>query len=347
MTWPSGGQGYGGNQAGGPDSPGPQGTPGYQQQPYGQQPQQPGYSQPPPAAYGQPQPPGHTQPQQPGLSQPQYPGYAQQQPQYQQPYQQANYSGFGMYNQPPQGPPPRNRKVLTVVLVCVGVLLLAGVGTAVVLLTRNTQPQAGDHTTQATAPSTPAVRKPLDPRTPGWQVAVSNRRNVAYDLPKEQWTKDDGDAIAGMGPTDGDFVTGTGSGYYLKGFCPSQTGAVRAGTAVTANDTEAPAQSAPDIAKHWATVAYKSDSGQAPGLTPEPSKQIKVADGKIDATLAIVDVTVPASTCTSPTAKVYAAAVPTQNGGSVLLVLFAQQGVPNALSDDVAMKIVTSMRPAG
>jgi hypothetical protein len=193
------------------------------------------------------------------------------------------------------------------------------------------------------------VRKPLDPRTPGWQVAVSNRRNVAYDLPKEQWTKDDGDAIAGMGPTDGDFVTGTGSGYYMKGFCPGQTGAVRAGTAVTANDTEPPAQSAPDTAKHWATVAYKSDSGQAPGLTPEASKQIKVADGKIDATLAIVDVAVPASTspCSSQTAKVYAAAVPTQNGGSVLLVLFAQQGVPNALSDDDAMKIVSSMRPAG
>jgi hypothetical protein len=324
VTWPNGGQGYGGSQAGGPDSPGPQGTPAYQQQPYGQQPQYPGYSQP------------------------QYPGYAQQQPQYQQPYQ-SNYSGFGMYNQPPQGKPPRNRRVLTIVLVLVGVLVLAGLATTVVLLARNNQPQAGDHTQQATTPSTPAVRKPLDPRTPGWQVAVSNRRNVAYDLPKEQWTKDDGDAIAGMGPTDGDFVTGTGSGYYMKGFCPGQTGAVRAGTAVTANDTEPPAQSAPDTAKHWATVAYKSDSGQAPGLTPEASKQIKVADGKIDATLAIVDVAVPASTspCSSQTAKVYAAAVPTQNGGSVLLVLFAQQGVPNALSDDDAMKIVSSMRPAG
>ena len=332
MTWPSGGSGYGDNQAGGPDSPGPQGVPGYQQPPYGQQQQHPGYPQ--------------------GQQPPQYPGYPQQQPQYQQPYQQqyqSNYGGFGMYQQPPPGPPPRNRRVLTIVLVLVGVLVLAGIATTVVLLTRNDQPQAGENTKQATAPTTTASRKPLDPRVPGWQTANSTRRNVAYDIPKSQWTKSDPDEITGMGPSDGDFVTGTGAAYYMKGYCTSATSAVRAGTAVTANDTEGPDQSAPDTAKHWATVAYKSDSGQAPDVKSEPSQQIKIADGKVAATLSIADVTSPPSTnpCTPPTAKVYAAAVSTSNSGSVILVLFADQGVPNALSNNDAMKIMTSMRPAG
>ncbi|GAA3438761.1 hypothetical protein [Kutzneria kofuensis] len=328
MTWPSGGSGYGDNQAGGPDSSGPQGVPGYQQQqPYGQQAQYPGYT------YGQPQ----------------YPGYPQQPPQYQQPYQ-SNYGGFGMYQQPPQGPPPRNRRTLTIVLSLVGVLVLAGVVTTVVLLTRNGQPQAGERTQQASAPpTTSASRKPLDPRVQGWQVAVSNRRNVAYDIPKSQWTKDDPDAIAGMGPSDGDFVTGTGAAYYMKGYCAGQSGSVRAGTAVTASDNQGPDQSSPDTAKHWATVAYKADSGQAPDVKMEPSKQIKIADGKITATLSVADVTTPQSTnpCTPPSAKVYAAAVKTSDTGSVILVLFADQGVPNALSDDDAMKIMATMRPSG
>jgi hypothetical protein len=341
VTWPSGGSGYGDNQAGGPDSSGPQGVPGYQQQqqPYGQQ-------QP-----AQPQP--QQQPQYPGYNygQPQYPGYPQQQPQpqyqQQQPYQ-SNYGGFGMYQQPPQGPPPRNRRTLTIVLTLVGVLVLAGVVTTVVLLARGGQPQAGERTQQP-SPTTTATRKPLDPRVPGWQVAVSNRRNVAYDVPKTQWTKDDPDAIAGMGPSDGDFVTGTGAAYYMKGYCAGQTGSVRAGTAVTANDTEGPDQSAPDTAKHWATVAYKSDSGQAPDVKAEPAKQIKISDGKVSATLSVADVTTPksANPCTPPSAKVYAAAVKTSDTGSVILVLFADQGVPNALTDDDAMKIMTSMRPSG
>jgi hypothetical protein len=327
VTWPSGGSGYGDNQAGGPDSSGPQGVPGYQQQPYGQQPQYPGYN------YGQQQ---------------QYPGYPQQQPQYQQPYQ-SNYGGFGMYQQPPPGKPPRNRRVLTIVLTLVGVLVLAGVATTVVLLTRDNHPQAGDNTQHATAPTTSPSRKPLDTRVPGWQTAVSNRRNVAYDIPKSQWTKDDPDDVAGMGPSDGDFVTGTGAAYYLKGYCADAASSVRAGTAVTANDNEGPDQSAPDTAKHWATVAYKSDSGQAPDVKLESSQQIKIADGKVTATLSIADVTTPKSTnpCTPPNAKVYAAAVSTSNSGSVILVLFADQGVPNALSADDAMKIMTSMRPAG
>ncbi|MEV6604700.1 hypothetical protein [Kutzneria sp. NPDC051319] len=330
MTWPSGGgSGYGDNQAGGPDSSGPQGVPGYQQQqpPYGQQAQYPGYT------YGQPQYPGQP---------------PQQQPQYQQPYQQSNYGGFGMYQQPPQGPPPRNRRTLTIVLTLVGVLVLAGVVTTVVLLTRNGQPQAGDRT-QTSAPPTTSGLKPLDPRVPGWQVAVSNRRNVAYDVPKAQWTKDDPDEIAGMGPSDGDFVTGTGAAYYLKGYCAGQAGSVRAGTAVTANDTEGPEQSAPDTAKHWATVAYKADSGQAPDVKLDPSKQIKISDGKVSATLSVAEVTPPkaTNTCTPPSAKVYTAAVKTSDTGSVILVLFADQGVPNALTDDDAMKIMSSMRPSG
>jgi hypothetical protein len=96
-------------------------------------------------------------------------------------------------------------------------------------------------------------------------------------------------------------------------------------------------------------VAYKSDSGQAPDVKLESSQQIKIADGKVTATLSIADVTTPKSTnpCTPPNAKVYAAAVSTSNSGSVILVLFADQGVPNALSADDAMKIMTSMRPAG
>lgn len=326
MTWPSGGPGYGDNQAGGPENPGPQGVPGYPQQHQ----QYPGYS------YGQQQ---------------QYPGYQQQQPQYQQPYQ-SNYGGFGMYQQPPQGPPPRNRRTLTIVLTLVGVLVLAGIATTVVLLTRgNGQPQAGERTQQASAPpSTSATRKPLDPRVAGWQVAVSNRRNVAYDIPKAQWTKLDPDDVASMGPSDGDFVTGTGAAYFMKGYCAGQPNSVRAGTAVSANDNEAPDRSAPDTAQHWATVAYKSDSGQAPTVQMEPSQQIKIADGKVDATLSIADITTPPAAgnpCVPPQAKVYAAAVKTSDTGSVILVLFTDQGVPNALSDDDAKKVMSSMRPAG
>jgi hypothetical protein len=219
-----------------------------------------------------------------------------------------------------------------------------------VLLTRNDQQQAGERTQQAAAPTTTSALKPQDPRVPGWQVAVSNRRNVAYDIPKTQWTRKDADDIVSLGPSDGDFVTGTGAASYLPGFCEGKAGSVRGGTAVTASDTQGPDKSAPDIAQHWASVAYKSsDAGQTTDVKLEPARQIKIADGKVAATLSVADVTIPASTnpCVPKTAKVYAAAVSTSDTGSVILVLFADQGVSNALSDADAQKIMTSMRPAG
>jgi hypothetical protein len=331
VTWPTGGQGNGGDQPG-QGSFGPQGNPGYQQ-PYGQ----PGYPQ-----YGQPAQPGYGQQPQDQQAPYQYP-----QAPYQQPYQ-SSYGGFGVYGQqPPPGPPPRNRRTLTIVLSLVAVLVVAGVVTTVLVLTKGGQPQAGDRTQQASSsPSTPATLKPLDPRNPGWQVAVSNRRGVAYDLPKAQWTKEDPDQIAAMGPPDGDFVTGTGAAYYMKGFCAGSANSVRAGTAVTADDNNLPDKSAPATAQHWAQVAYKASSGQQPDITLEPSKTIKVADGKVSAVLAIADVT-PHSTgdaCSPPTAKVYVASVGPQSGGSVMLVLFADQGIPNAVSNSDAMKIMTSVR---
>jgi hypothetical protein len=111
---------------------------------YGQQPPYGQYQQP----YGQPQygqQPPYGQYQQP-YGQPEY---GQQPPygQYQQPYGQPGYGQqppYGQYGQPPYGPPgygpppsgpgPKSNKGTVIALVVAGVVVLAGIGVALVLL---------------------------------------------------------------------------------------------------------------------------------------------------------------------------------------------------------------------
>ncbi|AHH94926.1 hypothetical protein GCM10010174_35310 [Kutzneria viridogrisea] len=277
-----------------------------------------------------------------------YPGQQQYgYPQYQQQYQ---YSGLGMYgNQPQQQPPkpPRKTKALAIVLTLVGVLVVGGGVAIALVLSQKSQPTPVANGSSSAAPSTTAPLKPTDPRIAGWQTQVSNTRNVAYDLPKAQWTLRDPDDVLPLGPSTGDFVTGTGGATYMTGYCAGQSGSIRAGIAVTANDKDAPDKSAPATAAHWAKVAYQYSKGQPADITLEPSKTIRVADGATEAVLAVADATLHIDdACFPKTAKVYTAAVKTKQAGSVLLVLFADQGVPGAISEADAVKIMTSMRPA-
>ncbi|MBV9847449.1 MAG: hypothetical protein JOZ47_20610 [Kutzneria sp.] len=255
------------------------------------------------------------------------------------------YGGLGVYGRPPEKP-ARSRKALLVASAAVAVMLIVvGVGAGILLSRQRPEIHA-----VASPATTSAALKPLAPRTPGWQTAVSNKRGAAYDVPKAQWALNDPDDIVGFGPPGGpgDVVTGTGAAEYMRGYCAGQPNSARAGTAVTAADNVPRDKSAPDIARRWAALAYHADNGPQPEVTLEPSKAIKVADGKVDATLAVADVTQPAATdpCTAKTAKVYATAVTGNQNGSVLLVLYADQGVPGALGDADVMKIMTSMRPS-
>jgi hypothetical protein len=256
------------------------------------------------------------------------------------PPQQYQYGGLGLYGSTPEpAKPPRGNKTLVVVLSLAAVLVAGGIATGVAVLNRPPDPVA--------VPAAPL--KPLDARNAGWQVQKSSStRNVAYEVPKAQWTLKDPEDIQPLGPSNGDHVTGTGTAVYQVGYCSGSPTSVRAATAVTASN-DLPDKGAAATAEHWAKLAYANSSGKPIGLSLEAPKQIKVADGKIDATLVVADLTLNVDDpCTPKTAKVYATAVTSSdNKGSVLLVLFADEGVPNAVSDSDAMKIMSSMRPSG
>ncbi|MBO0841082.1 MAG: hypothetical protein J2O49_09710, partial [Sciscionella sp.] len=114
----------------------------------------------------------------------------------------------------------------------------------------------------------------------------------------------------------------------------------------SSNGQPDPAKAAEHAVVTWADGYYQAN-GVAPGVRVSPAKQITVDNGKSKAWLASAQVTpkrTSGSCANPPSAVEEVLAVPGNKNGSVLLVLRADQGVPNAVSPSQLDNIAASVR---
>lgn len=282
------------------------------------------------------------------------------------PYGQESQGGYGGYGQPAalggpggSGPARGGRTGLLVGLAAAGLVLVVAV-VAVVLYLRdgrsdpvaNTEPNPSTSTTPSGPPASTS-RPPLtssqvarpEPVVPGWQVAVSGKRKLAYDVPPG-WKIVPDEQIVGFEDAAGEPQVGmSGAALYQDGYCSEADASWRGGTGFTGYRDNDLALVATDAAGKWARFGYLGPNGEEPVVSVGAASDFTVngVDGAY--AKATVQITAPAP-CAPPTAVVHTFALPAAEGSYVFIVV-ADQGVPDALTDDLATQIIRTIRPAG
>lgn len=341
MTWPGG---QGGQHGQGDDQT---------QRRQGLYPQQFGQDEPTQRYQGSYPSSPYEQTRQQPVPGPYQPGW---EPGWEQPYQQQAHPG------PPPGwqPPPHkpDRTGLWVALTALALVVTLGVVVGVILLTRDgDDPIAGPTSTPAaptserptserptsTEPAPTSAGAPaLDPVIPGWQVVVSTKRKLAYDVPPG-WEVLDEDTIIGFEDAEGPQVGMSGAAQVGNGFCAESETAYRAGTGLSGyrdTDLELVAE---DAAGKWGRFGYLGPEDEPPSVDVVPAEPATIAGGDGMRTRATVSEIVE-SPCVPPSAVVHTAAIPSPAGGSFVLVIISDQGVPDAVTDEQADQIISSLR---
>ncbi len=370
MSWPQN-----------PDDPRLPGPPGQQpvppQQPQPQQgfgpppvwPQQPEAQQPvagsvppqqPPSGYGHPQQPYPPQQPQPYGAQPG-----------QQPYPPPH--GYGYPQQPavPVAPVRKRRQGLIVTVCVVAVALVAG-GVTLALRSghhgTHKTPVAAGSSSPAASFSAPApgatdqgpslsdgASKPL---IAGWQTQGEASHGFSYDVPpaSQKWKVNSPDLeLAYTDKKNNPVVVMSASSEYRLGGCDSpgsHTGAVQAGTGQLATvgeqgSTKGTLQdNARNVAGNWVWAAYGGADGHKPQKITVTSATPWKHNG-VDGYMAKATATgiYRTSGCVPPTAVAYGISMRLKDGSTGLWVLYADQGVPNALTDAQIQKIMSTVRP--
>ncbi|MGH3520237.1 MAG: hypothetical protein ACRDQ7_23215 [Haloechinothrix sp.] len=306
---------------------------------------------------GQPIPPGY------GTG-----GYYQAPPYEEAGYQVPTYPGHQGASGYPGGPgqPPGKRSpAIPIAIGAFALLVLAGVAVILLFSTGrqdDSHAQAGaplPTSEQAPAPPTtsaePAPSEPAEPEsvqditvpaiTSGWQGVLSYKENVAYDVPKD-WTVENPGTLVGFEDESGPRAIMHGVSTYQDGACESVDGSYRSRVGfMTAGDAD-PRRSVPIAAAHWAEAAAElpEDSGK---VEPTEAAPVKVAAGKISAWTSSAAVDMPGGgDCPAPKMRITAVAfTPEQGGDTAMFIMYSDVGVPDELPEDIAEKMVASLRP--
>lgn len=193
------------------------------------------------------------------------------------------------------------------------------------------------------APATPSPSQ-VPAVVPGW-TAVESRELVAYDVPSD-WTVEDGSLLVGFQASDG-LVIMHNSATYKDDVCPG-TGSSSRGRAglVSAKQPQA-RQAAPAVSEQWAKVAASDDGGTGASVGTTTVSTVKVAGGSIEATAASTVLTIPhPEACQAPSMTFTAVSFEVR-GRVVVFMLYLDQGVADALAQDVAAGVIGSLRPIG
>jgi hypothetical protein len=271
------------------------------------------------------------------------------------------YSTPGNY--PGAGPqPPKKNKTLAIVLSIAAVLVLGGAGTTVAwLYLGRSRTQAADSSpapqtpASTTAPTSASRGNPssstngtaqqnpsLPAKISGWQV-VSTQRGIAYDVPPS-WQVLSPDTTTGFEDSSGPIVTMKGAASYKDRYCQAHTGNSLGGSGVSGSNEVDPAKSAASAAKAWANAGYTTDNGTLPTVTlsqPEPVAASGVQGVHVTATVKLT----PQTDCDPPAAVVHVVAFPSSNvSGTVLFIVYAHQGRPDAATDQDLRQMISSIR---
>jgi hypothetical protein len=252
-------------------------------------------------------------------------------------------SGSLLPPMPPDRPP--SRAVASVVALA---MLLLGGGVTAAVVAAQTQ---GRHRAPVVLPSGPAIPAytPSPPpsapaRVAGWHAVVAVKHGLTYDVPPATWSVKSAGTIVGFEDPQGrPEVAGSGVSVYKEGYCPARGGSWRAEAAVSGYGATNPADDATEAAREWATYGYTSGTtGTAPTVTLSAARHLPEHRAvEVTATVTVHD----DDTCAPPRSVVHAVALPVDKDEVAVLVVLADQDVPDAMTDTDLERIATSARP--
>ncbi|GAA2335995.1 hypothetical protein [Streptomyces cuspidosporus] len=206
----------------------------------------------------------------------------------------------------------------------------------------------------SSAPASPAADKPL---VAGWQTQTRDEHHFRYDVPAkaERWKVLDPDVSLSYTDKNGKpIVVMTGAANYREGGCASAPNPKAFGEAgkgqlatvgTTGGGTDGTLQeNARNWAGNWGFVAY-GGADHKPGIEVSRAKPWK--RNGIDGYTATAEVTVThrPSPCVPPKAVVHSIAQKLPDGTMHGWVIYADQGVPHALTAAEIDKIMNTVRP--
>ena len=255
--------------------------------------------------------------------------------------------------------------VLLVVAVVLGLVYTKRTGTTVALPLRSATPSASPSASQPsdtptdsgspTSSDTPSAGTPTSgataippkvaPVVAGWQT-VEGREFVAFDVPPD-WKIEAPSVLTGFETSGGPHQTVImhNPATYGRGACSGASSTYRAKAGFVSPKGQPAGTAARNISAQWATVAgVKADGSRSP-VGPTRLSTVRIAGGSITANVAttVLTVTEPGD-CPAPTMSFTAVSFDVK-GQVVVFMLYGDQGVADALPQNVATTIISSLRP--
>jgi hypothetical protein len=206
---------------------------------------------------------------------------------------------------------------------------------------------------QSSAPRTPTRTPSTQPTpsppdvpavVPGW-TAVESRELVAYDVPPD-WKVEEGSLLTGF-QAPGGLVIMHNSATFKDGACPADSSSSRGRAGLVSPKGQPAKEAAAAISKQWAEVAALDDGGTGATVGGTTVTTVTVAAGSTEATAATTVLTIPhPQPCQAPSMTFTAVSFEVK-GQVVVFMLYLDQGMPDALPQDVAARIIGSLRPIG
>jgi hypothetical protein len=270
------------------------------------------------------------------------------------------YQGLGYYG---GEEPPKKRNGLLIAIVVAAVVLLAMVATVLIVGVKNSTPGqalpvASVTTSKPTSKSGGPSQNPLQPKAtgaplvPGWKpVAINDGKDLnttkAYDVPPS-WEPLNSSISFGATTKTTLFIPT----LYMKGYCTPTSFRSAAGLLLVSNIGEVPAQATKAAQVITDAVYVNSDGTKSKADLGQP-QPVKIDGGSKNGYTVTAKVTVTPSQnekdkCNPATAIVTVMLLEPKQGEdtSVVLTAFADQGFPEATSEEDLLKVVTSIHPA-
>ncbi|MCA6093851.1 hypothetical protein LE181_17005 [Streptomyces sp. SCA3-4] len=281
------------------------------------------------------------------------------------------YGQAPAYGQPP-APPQQRKKNTTLLAVIGGVVALAVIGGGAVFLLAGGDDKDDEKAGKpgsSQAPAAPGQDKPTpggngqptptgpQPMVAGWQTQLREEHFFQYDVPSkdDKWKVYPTDTAISYTEGGKPVVVMTGASNFREGGCsskanPDSIGEAGSGQLATVGTTGGGTDgdlktNARNWAGNWGFMAYGGKDNK-PEIQITDEKEWK--HNGIDGWTATAKVTVKnrPSPCVPPTAIVKSIAQKMPDGTFHGWVLYADQGVPDALSTEQIDKIMNTVRPA-
>ena len=267
-------------------------------------------------------------------------------------FPQQQYPGQPQY----QGGRPPRRNGPIIAAAAATVVVIVAVAVTIILINKNDDEAAApgptttsQSTTSRSSSTRPTTTRPtassnsVTPSVPPvsqWQTVTDPTAHASYQVPPD-WKVEAPGSIVTYNQADGSPIRIATVSTYKPGACSSPS-SFRAQVGFTAPTTGDPVATATNAAKTWADTLAVNYTGKvlaAPQTTSIP------LSGGVTGTLAISTLTTTPTDC-NPPAMLVAAMSYAQGGAVTTFILFADQGVADALPADLAGRLTATVHPA-